>query len=172
MEQMLLLYESEKAASALVQSVIHALPMRTVGFRLLPYAIAGQPRGELIHFLASDDPVQNDVPCTLRLSREKIVSIDAVWAELAAPALLRCLPRRAPILLDHLTAPALAVPAFAGAVKRCFAGESPVLALAPQSLSDTLSELLHDAPPMVFSCTDENAQELVRTLTNEISLRL
>ena len=89
MEQMLLLYESEKAASALAQSVIHALPMRTVGFRLLPYAIAGQPRGELIHFLASDDPVQNDVPCTLRLSREKIVSIDAVWAELAAPALLR-----------------------------------------------------------------------------------
>ena len=57
-------------------------------------------------------------------------------------------------------------------MKRCFAGESPVLALAPQSLSDTLSELLHDAPPMVFSCTDENAQELVRTLTNEISLRL
>ena len=86
MEQMLLLYESEKAASALAQSVIHALPMRTVGFRLLPYAIAGQPRGELIHCLASDDPVQNDVPCTLRLSREKIVSIDAVWAELAAPA--------------------------------------------------------------------------------------
>lgn len=96
MKQMLLLYESEKAASALVQSVIHALPMRTVGFRLLPYAIAGQPRGELIHFLASDDPVQNDVPCTLRLSRKKTVSIDPVWAELAAPALLRCLPRRAP----------------------------------------------------------------------------
>ena len=93
-------------------------------------------------------------------------------AELAAPALLRCLPRRAPILLDHLTAPALSVPTFAEAVKRCFTGESPVLALAPQSLSDTLSELLHDAPPMVFSCTDENAQELVRTLTHEISLRL
>lgn len=172
MEQMLLLYESEGAASALVQSVIHALPMRAVGFRLLPYAIAGQPRGELIHFLASDDPVQNDVPCTLRLSREKTVSIDAVWAELAAPTLLRCLPRRAPILLDRLTAPALTVPAFAEAVKRCFAGESPVLALAPQSLSDTLSELLRDAPPVTFSCTEENAQELVRTLTNEINLRL
>ncbi len=100
LEQMLLLYESEKAASALVQSVIHALPMRTVGFRLLPYAIAGSP--------GAIDPLS-----CLRRSRaerralhpapepEKIVSIDAVWAELAAPALLRCLPRRAPILLDH-----------------------------------------------------------------------
>lgn len=101
------------------------LPLRAVGFRMLPYALAGQTRGELLHFLGAQDPMENDVPCTLRLGRQRTVSIPEVWEELAAPTLRRCIPRHAPILLDRLTEAALDCPAFARTLRDCFQGESP-----------------------------------------------
>ena len=87
MQQLLLFSTHGAKASVLAQSVIRALPLRAVGFRMLPYALAGQTRGELLHFLGAQDPMENDVPCTLRLGRQRTVSIPEVWEELAAPTL-------------------------------------------------------------------------------------
>lgn len=172
MQQMILYSTNPKAASELAQSVMHALPLRAVGFRTLPYALAGQVRGELLHFLGAQDPMENDVPCTLRLGRERIVSIPEVWEELAAPTLRRCVPRHAPILLDRLTESALDCPAFARILADCFHGESPVLALADEALAPRLAALLEDASPLALHWDGKEREELFAHLVTEISLRL
>ena len=48
MQQLLLFSTHGAKASALAQSVIRALPLRAVGFRMLPYALAA-------HLLAGED---------------------------------------------------------------------------------------------------------------------
>lgn len=171
-QQILLFTSNLKAASALAQSVAHALPLRAVGFRMLPYALAGYTRGELLHFLGAQDPMENDVPCTLRLGRERTVSIPEVWEELAAPTLRRCIPRHAPILMDRLTEAALDCPAFARVLGDCFHGDSPVLALAEESLAPRLDALLGDAAPCVLHWDGSGRERMFAHLVEEISLRL
>lgn len=172
MQQILLFTSNLKAASALAQSVAHALPLRAVGFRMLPYSLAGYTRGELLHFLGAQDPVENDVPCTLRLGRERTVSIPEVWEELAAPTLRRCIPRHAPILLDRLTEAALDCPAFARTLWDCFQGESPVLALADESLAPRLTALLEGMSPLALHWDGADQEALFAQLVEEITLRL
>ncbi len=172
MQQILLFTDDAGPASALAQSVIHALPLRAVGFRMLPFSLAGTNRGEFLHFLGAQDPMENDVPCALRLSRQRVVSIPEVWEELAAPMLRRCIPRHAPILLDRLTAPALDCPAFARALSECFHGDSPVLALAPEELAPRLAPLLADAAPQEIHWDGRGRERMFAQLMEEISLRL
>lgn len=129
--QQILLFSTHGAKASVLGAKRDPCPApAAVGFRWLPYALAGPDPGELLHFLGAQDPMENDVPCTLRLGRQRTVSIPEVWEELAAPTLRRCIPRHAPILLDRLTEAALDCPAFARTLWDCFQGESPVLALA------------------------------------------
>ncbi len=172
MQQLLLLSPTGAEASSLAQRVTHALPIRAVGYRLLPYTLAGQPRGEMLHLLATPDPVANDVPCTLRLDRTRILDIPDVWTELAAPALRRCLPRHAPILMDRLTDAALSSAAFSQAAAACFQGECPVLALAPEQLFPRILPLLGDAAPLIFHWDATQEQSLSEQLLEELALRL
>lgn len=172
MQQLLLFSTHGTKASALAQSVIRALPLRAVGFRMLPYALAGQTRGELLHFLGAQDPMENDVPCTLRLGRQRTVSIPEVWEELAAPTLRRCIPRHAPILLDRLTEAALDCPAFARTLWDCFQGESPVLALADEALAPRLTALLEGMSPLALHWDGADQEALFAQLVEEITLRL
>lgn len=172
MQQLLLFSTHGAKASVLAQSVIRALPLRAVGFRMLPYALAGQTRGELLHFLGAQDPMENDVPCTLRLGRQRTVSIPEVWEELAAPTLRRCIPRHAPILLDRLTEAALDCPAFARTLCDCFQGESPVLALADEALAPRLTALLEGMPPLALHWDGADQEALFAQLVEEITLRL
>ena len=172
MQQILLFTDDAGPASALAQSVIHALPLRAVGFRMLPFSLAGANRGELLHFLGAQDPMENDVPCTLRLGRQRTVSIPEVWEELAAPTLRRCIPRHAPILLDRLTEAALDCPAFARTLWDCFQGESPVLALADESLAPRLTALLEGMSPLALHWDGADQEALFAQLVEEITLRL
>ena len=150
MQQLLLFSTHGAKASVLAQSVIRALPLRAVGFRMLPY----------------------DVPCTLRLGRQRTVSIPEVWEELAAPTLRRCIPRHAPILLDRLTEAALDCPAFARTLWDCFQGESPVLALADESLAPRLTALLEGMSPLALHWDGADQEALFAQLVEEITLRL
>lgn len=172
MQQLLLLSPTGVEASALAQRVTHALPIRAVGYRLLPYSLAGQPRGEMLHLLATPDPLANDVPCTLRLSRARMLDIPEVWSELAAPALRRCLPRHAPILMDRLTGAALNSAAFGQAAADCFQGGSPVLALAQEGLLPRILPLMGDAAPLIFHWNAAQEQTLAEQLLAELALRL
>lgn len=172
MQQILLFSASCGEASSLAQSVIYALPLRAVGFRMLPYALAGQNRGELLHFLGAQDPMENDVPCTLCLGRQRTLAIPQVWEELAAPTLRRCIPRHAPILLDRLTEAALDCPAFVRVLEDCFRGDSPVLALAHQALAPRLTALLEPMSPLTLHWDGTNREHLFAQLVEEISLRL
>ena len=116
--------------------------------------------------------MENDVPCTLRLGRQRTVSIPEVWEELAAPTLRRCIPRHAPILLDRLTEAALDCPAFARTLWDCFQGESPVLALADESLAPRLTALLEGMSPLALHWDGADQEALFAQLVEEITLRL
>ena len=172
MQQLILVSSDAACAARVAQTVLHALPVRAVGFRMLPYQVAGQTRGELLHFFAGSDPLENDVPCTLRLSRAVTLELPEVWTQLAAPALKRCLPRHAPILLDRLTEAALDCPAFAQALEAALMGESPVLALTSPALLPRLAQLAPKADLLSFSCDNTAEEELACTLAQEITLRL
>ena len=95
-----------------------------------------------------------------------------MWEELAAPTLRRCIPRHAPILLDRLTEAALDCPAFARTLWDCFQGESPVLALADESLAPRLTALLEGMSPLALHWDGADQEALFAQLVEEITLRL
>ncbi len=143
-------------ASRAAEQLFTAARVRPAGFRLLPLTtLNGQTRprdrGELLHLLMQPPvPMENDVPCFVRLSEGRRVLVREVLEEIAAPALALCAQVRSPLLLDGVSGEMLACPAFRQAVLACVCTDSlAVCLLRDQAAADALikpGDAVYDVP--------------------------
>lgn len=143
-------------ASQAAERLFTAARVRPAGFRLLPLTtLNGQTRphdrGELLHLLMQPPaPMENDVPCVLRLSAQRRVLVRETLEEIAAPALTMCAQVRSPLLLDGISGEMLTCPAFREAVRSCVRLDSLALCiLRDQAAADVLTEpgdAVYDVP--------------------------
>lgn len=138
------LYLTGDYAPALADSLITALNLRPAGYRLVPFTIGGGVRGEAMHLLMPPAaPMDNDVPCRIRLRTGDWAVVPRVLDEIAAPNLERAVTLHMPILLGGLTAQMLTCSAFRESVVTLLMSERPVIVAA----SDDAEELLRALTP-------------------------
>lgn len=116
-----------KQAGDMAIRLLTALNLRPVGYRLLPFAVDGEEKGQMLHLLMPPaEGVRNDVPCIIETGAQPIV-LPGVFDLLAAPALRQAMHARTPILLGGVPLLALAAPAFREAMMNCLAGDMQVI---------------------------------------------
>ena len=169
------LYLTGPHASQVAQQLFTALNVRPAGYQLLPFSVEGAVRGEALHLLLPPAaPMDNDVPCRIRLRSGDWAVVPRVLDEIAAPNLLRALTVHTPILLQGLTAQMLTCTAFREAVVSCLTGPRPVIVAA----DDDAEELLRALTPgetqlwMPIPSTAEGRSALLEELVTEAALRL
>ena len=137
------LYLTGNHAADLADRLFAAMNIHPAGYRLLPFSVGGAIRGEALHLLLPPAaPMDNDVPCRIRLRSGDWTVVPRVLDEIAAPNLQRALAAHTPILLSGLTAGMLTCAAFREAVVQLLMSPRPVIVAA-----------------------DEDAEELLRALT-------
>lgn len=169
------LYLTGSHACELADRLFTALNVRPAGYRLLPFSVGGALRGDALHLLLPPAaPMDNDVPCRIRLRPEDWTVVPRVLDEIAAPNLLRMTAVHTPILLGGLTAQMLTCTAFREAVVAVLDSERPVIVAA----DDDAEELLRALTPAenqlwtpVPSAESARA-ELLESLIAEASMRL
>ena len=158
-------------ACALALRLFEALGQRPVGYRLVPFALAGREKGQLLRLLASPPgETANDVPCVARLGPEREVVIHEALDEVAAPALRRTLHVHAPVLLDGLRAAFLAPGAFRDAVADCLAGPYRVVACLHPDAEPILRGMEGGKEALFLPVTGENMEDLMLQLQGECFL--
>ena len=169
------LYLTGPHAADLADRLFTALARRPAGYRLLPFTVGGAIRGEALHLLLPPAaPMDNDVPCRIRLRSGDWAVVPRVLDEIAAPNLLRALAVHTPILLGGLTAQMLTCAAFREAVVTLLTSPRPVIVAA----EDDAEELLRALTPaesqlwMPVPQTESGRSELLETLVAEASMRL
>ena len=84
------LYLTGNHAPALADRLITALNLRPAGYRLQPFTVSGSVRGEALHLLLPPAaPMDNDVPCRIRLREGDWAVVPRVLEEIAAPNLAK-----------------------------------------------------------------------------------
>ena len=137
------LYLTGAQASEMTARLFTALNLCPAGYRLTPFSVGGSLRGEALHLLMPPAaPMDNDVPCRIRLRSGDWTVVPRVLDEIAAPNLLRAASIRTPILLEGMTAQMLTCTAFREAVVSLLMG-----------------------PQLVVVAADDDAEELLRALT-------
>lgn len=169
------LYLTGVHAPALADQLFTALNIRPAGYRLFPFSIGGALRGDALHLLLPPAaPMDNDVPCRIRLRSGDWAVVPRVLDEIAAPNLLRTLAVHTPILLGGITAQMLTCTAFREAVVTLLTSPRPVIVAA----EDGAEELLRALTPaetqlwMPAPQTESGRAELLETLVAEASMRL
>ena len=169
------LYLTGDHASDLADSLFTALNIRPAGYRLLPFSVGGAVRGEALHLLTPPaSPMENDVPCRIRLRSGDWAVVPRVLDEIAAPNLRRMTAVHTPILLSGLTAQMLTCTAFREAVVELLLSPRPVIVAA----SDDAEELLRALTPadtQLWTPVPPTAQDratLLEELVAEAAMRL
>lgn len=169
------LYLTGPHASQIADQLFTALNVRPAGYRLLPFSVGGAVRGEALHLLLPPAaPMDNDVPCRIRLRSGDWAIVPRVLDEIAAPNLLRAITVHTPILLDGLTARMLTCAAFREAVVACLCSPRPVIVAADDDAEEILRAL---TPPeaqlwMPIPPGAEGRSALLEELVAEAALRL
>lgn len=136
------LYLTGSHAGKVAARLFTTLNVRPVGFRLLPFEVGGEMRGEALRLLLPPaSPRFNDVPCRIRLGENRWTAVPAVLEEIAAPSLLAALAVHAPMLLDGLTADVLECPALREAVRACLMSRRAVVVAATENAAPILRAL-------------------------------
>lgn len=168
------LYLTGAHASDLADRLFTALNVRPAGYRLQPFSVGGAVRGEALHLLLPPAaPMDNDVPCRIRLRSGDWVVVPRVLDEIAAPNLLRAPTTHTPILLSGLTAQMLTCKAFREAVVSVLLSPRPVIVAA----DDDAEELLRALTPaetqlwMPIPPTAEGRAALLEELIAEAAMR-
>lgn len=168
------LYLTGPHASELADRLFTALNVRPAGYRLQPFSVGGGVRGEALHLLLPPAaPMDNDVPCRIRLRGDDWAVVPRVLDEIAAPNLLRAMAARTPILLQGMTARMLTCTAFREAVVALLTSERPVVVAA----DDDAEELLRALTPAEDQLwtpvpqTREGREELLEHLVAEAAMR-
>ena len=169
------LYLSGEHAPELAQRLINALNLRPAGYQLAPFTVGGGQRGEALHLLTPPAaPMDNDVPCRIRLRTGDWTIVPRVLDEIAAPCLRQMLPVHTPILLSGLTAQMLTCTAFREAVVACLTSPHPVIV----ACADDAEELLRALTPaetQLWTPVPQSADAraaLLEELVTEAALRL
>lgn len=168
------LYLTGASAGIIADRLFHALNVRPVGLRLVPVEAGGGLRGDALQLLLPPaPPLFNCVPCRVRLSPERSITVPAALEEIAAPGLMASMKVHAPMLLQGLSADLLACPAFREAVRACMMGSSPVVAVADASAVPVLQALTPEEKQLWFDVPEDAAGQsaLLEYLIPEASLR-
>ena len=169
------LYLTGPHAGDIADSLFNALNVRPVGYRLTPFSVGGGLRGEALHLLTPPcAPMDNDVPCRIRLRTGDWTIIPRVLDEIAAPTLLQARTLHTPILLSGLTATMLTCRAFRDAVVQCLKGDSPVIVAASDDAEDILRALTDEGDQLWMPVPEsaEGRAALLEELIPEAALRM
>lgn len=169
------LYLTGTHASIVADQLFAALNLRPAGYRLLPFSIGGALRGDALHLLLPPAaPMDNDVPCRIRLRSDDWAVVPRVLDEIAAPNLRRALAVHTPILLGGITAQMLTCTAFREAVVTLLTSPRPVIVAAEDDAEEILraltpaeTQLWMPVPP-----SESGRAELLETLVAEAAMRL
>lgn len=168
------LYLTGKHAGNLADQLFTALNVRPAGYRLMPFTVSGGLRGEVLHLLLPPvAPMDNDVPCRIRLRSGDWVIVPRVLDEIAAPTLRQATAAHTPILLNGLTAQMLTCAAFREAIVNLLTGERPVVVAADDDAEEMLRALT-PAQTQLWEAVPENTADraaLLETLVAEAALR-
>lgn len=169
------LYLSGAHAAQLADQLFTALNIRPAGYQLLPFTVGGELRGEAMHLLLPPAaPMDNDVPCRVRLRGGDWCVVPRALDEIAAPNLTRALTVHKPILLGGLTAQMLTCAAFREAVVTLLRSERPVIVACEDSAKEHLRALT-PADTQLWAPVPESAEKraaLLEELIAEAALRL
>lgn len=169
------LYLTGPHAADLADRLFTALNVQPAGYRLLPFSVGGAVRGECLHLLTPPaSPMDNDVPCRIRLHPGDWTIVPRVLEEIAAPSLLRALTLCKPILLSGLNARMLTCPAFREAVVTLLTSPRPVIIAADDDAEEHLRALT-PADTQLWAPVPDSAQgrrALLEELIAEAAMRL
>lgn len=169
------LYLTGEHAPALADSLITALNLRPAGYRLTPFTVGGGVRGEALHLLMPPAaPMDNDVPCRIRLRTGDWAVVPRVLDEIAAPNLKRAVTLHTPILLCGLTAQMLTCAAFREAVVALLMSERPVIVAASDDAEELLRALTPESNQLwaPVPASAEGRAALLEELVAEAAMRL
>lgn len=169
------LYLTGTHAAAMAEKLFTALNVRPAGYQLTPFTVGGGIRGEALHLLTPPcAPMDNDVPCRIRLRTGDWCVVPRVLDEIAAPNLLRAVPLHTPILLGSVTAQMLTCAAFRKAVVSVLSSERLVIAAVSDDAEELLRALTPEKAQMWFPVPEsaEARALLLQELAAEVTLRL
>lgn len=168
------LYLTGRHAGELADQLFTALNVRPAGYRLVPFSVAGGMRGEVLHLLLPPiAPMDNDVPCRVRLRSGDWTIIPRVLDEIAAPTLRQASAAHTPILLGGLTAQMLTCAAFRQAIVALLTGTQPVVVAADDDAEEMLRALT-PADTQLWEAVPEGEGDrtaLLETLVAEAAMR-
>lgn len=168
------LYLTGRHAGELADQLFTALNVAPTGYRLTAFSVAGGVRGEALHLLLPPAaPMDNDVPCRVRLRSGDWAVVPRVLDEIAAPALRRAPSVHKPILLGGLTAQMLTCAAFREAIVALLTGSAPVVAAADDDAEEMLRALT-PADTQLWEAVPDGAEKraaLLETLIAEAAMR-
>ena len=168
------LYLTGPHASTLADRLFTAMNIRPSGYQLTPFTVGGAVRGEALHLLLPPAaPMDNDVPCRIRLRSGDWTIVPRVLDEIAAPNLLRALAAHAPILLSGITAGMLTCAAFREAVVALLLSPRPVIVAADEDAEEILRALTpaDNQLWMPVPLAEQNRNELLESLVAEAAMR-
>lgn len=168
------LYLTGAYAADLADRLFTALNVSPAGYRLLPFSVGGAIRGEVLHLMMPPAaPMDNDVPCRIRLRAGDWAIVPRVLDEIAAPNLLRAPTAHTPILLSGLTAQMLTCKAFREAVVSVLLSHRPVIVAADDDAEEILRALTAAETQqwMPVPPTEEGRTKLLEELVAEAAMR-
>ena len=169
------LYLTGAHAAELADRLFTALNIRPAGYRLLPFTVGDGLRGDALHLLLPPAaPMDNDVPCRVRLHGDDWCIVPRVLEEIAAPNLLRAITVHKPILLGGVTAQMLTCAAIREAVVTVLTSERPVVIAAEEGAAEHLRALTPASTQMWLPVPDDAEEQsaLLEQLVTEAALRM
>lgn len=168
------LYLTGKYAPTMADQLFTALNVRPAGYRLTPFSVSGGLRGEALHLLLPPvAPMDNDVPCRIRLHGGDWTIVPRVLDEIAAPSLRQVTAAHTPILLGGITAQMLTCTAFRESIVSLLTGTRPVVVAADDDAEEMLRALT-PAETQLWEPVPENEADrtaLLETLIAEAAMR-
>lgn len=169
------LYLTGPHAPELADRLFTALNVRPAGYRLLPFTVGGGVRGEALHLLLPPAaPMDNDVPCRIRLREGDWTIVPRVLEEIAAPNLHKALSAHTPILLGGIDAQMLTCSAFREALVTLLTSPRPVIAACADDAEEILRALT-PAESQLWAPVPDDAEgraALLEELVAEAAMRL
>lgn len=169
------LYLTGPYAAEIADQLFTALNVRPSGYRLTPFTVGGGIRGEALHLLTPPcAPMDNDVPCRIRLRTGDWTIVPRVLDEIAAPTLLQALTVQSPILLGGVTGQMLTCTRFREAAVTCLKSRRPVIVAASLDAEELLRALTAEEDQLWMDVpeTAQGRAQLLEELIAEAAMRL
>ncbi len=159
------LYLTGQGASAAAERVLRAINAPTAGFRLTPFSVSGEVRGEALHFLLPPPlPLLNDVPCRIRIQSDSWQLVPKVMEQIAVPGLRACLGALTPVLVDAIHSDMLAGKAFCAVLDQLQAREHLCVFVVAEGAEKKLRRMMPPERQRWFCVTDVPEETLIEAV--------